>query len=133
MLGNAADQEPAIRAIGAEDTRLHLEFLSGVECRAPNLAEEPLIQRMQMAEEALADQALHRAADIVDEMLIAVLDVAVGVGAPHLLRNGVGQHAQPAPTPLQLQVRLPQLGSSLLHLRLQLIAGVAHCDLAAPR
>ena len=118
MLGNAADQEPAIRAIGAEDTRLHLEFLSGVECRAPNLAEEPLIQRMQMAEEGLADQALHRAADIVDEMLIAVLDVAVGVGAPHLLRNGV---------------RLPQLGSSLLHLRLQLIAGVAHCDLAAPR
>src|SRR5664280_1850884 len=89
MLGNTPNQEPSINAVGTAYSRLHFEPFASGNCTPPIPAEHRLVNGMKNCEESLPLQVLGSSTDVIDQVLIAILDMAAGVRAPHLLRDGL--------------------------------------------
>src|SRR5580692_1179779 len=84
---------------------------------------------MEDAEKGFAVNGAPLFAHVVAQMLIAVLDLARRVGAPDLLRNRFGEHAQLALALADLKIGTLERDCSLAHLDLELVSGDADCVL----
>ena len=93
-LGAGADEEAAIVSGGNLDAPLAVEELAGGEALRPGLLEVVALVGMDDFEEGGAAKLAEGAADAVEEVGIAEIDIAVVAGGPDLLGDSLGELAE---------------------------------------